>query len=122
MLARLAGAADDAARREQARELVARWNAELAAGAMPLWSPSIRGALVAGTPWLEVLCPACSTIGAVDLRRLDRHPEGAVAALVLGLHCSRCGPHAPMPRLLGLHALPQTGRPGAALPEPPPGP
>lgn len=105
MLARLADATGDAVRRERARGIVTRWNAELAGGDPPLWSPSIRGALAAGTPWLEVLCPACATIGAVDLRRLDRHPEGAVSALVLGLTCARCGPHAPMPRLLGLHAL-----------------
>ncbi|WP_146617614.1 hypothetical protein [Rhodoplanes serenus] len=73
-------------------------------------SPLIRGALIAGMPGLEVLCPACQTVGAVDLRRVDRHPEGAVAALVLGLTCARCGPAAPMPRLLGLHALPPSGR------------
>jgi hypothetical protein len=42
----------------------------------------------------------------VDLRRVDRQPEAAVASLVLGLICSRCGRAAPMPRLLGRHALP----------------
>jgi hypothetical protein len=59
---------------------------------------------IAGMPWLEVLCPACATVGAVNLSLIDRHPEAGVASLVLGLTCSRCGPYAPMPRLLGLHA------------------
>ncbi|RAI42929.1 hypothetical protein [Rhodoplanes roseus] len=112
MMARAASRAEAHAERERARTIIARWNAALAAGPdLPLWSPSLRGALVAGTPWLEVLCPACATIGTVDLRRIDRHPEAAVASLVLGLSCSRCGPAAPMPRLLGLHTMaPTSGR------------
>jgi hypothetical protein len=85
------------------------WNSELVACDLSLWSPSIRAALIAGMPWLEVLCPACAAVGAVNLSLIDRHPEAGVASLVLGLTCSRCGPYAPMPRLLGLHSSRSAG-------------
>jgi len=45
-------AAEGAARKE-ALQVVERWNAERS----PLWSPTIRCAVVAGTPWLDVYCP-----------------------------------------------------------------
>jgi hypothetical protein len=48
-------------------------------------SPTIRAALVTGTPWLDVFCPGCGTSQAVDLRTIDRHPLAAVDTLVLGL-------------------------------------
>jgi hypothetical protein len=35
-------------------------------------------ALLAGTPWLDVYCPGCSTSKAIDLRTVDRHPLAAV--------------------------------------------
>jgi hypothetical protein len=38
--------------------------------------PTIKTALMAGTAVLEVLCPACQTVGGVDLRKLDM-PDGA---------------------------------------------
>ena len=104
MMARFADSVEERAQRERARAVVKRWNSELVACDLSLWSPSIRAALIAGMPWIEVLCPACATIGAVNLSLIDRHPEAGVASLVLGLTCSRCGPYAPMPRLLGLHA------------------
>jgi hypothetical protein len=110
MRARALDFAEDRARQERARAVVALWNAGLAGDELPMWSPNLRAAVLAGMPFLDVLCPACVTIGAVDLRRVDRHPEAAVASLVLGLTCSRCGPAAPMPRLFGLHGLPQSGR------------
>jgi hypothetical protein len=31
-----------------------------------LWSPTIRAALVAGTPWLDVFCPGCGTSRTID--------------------------------------------------------
>jgi hypothetical protein len=46
-------AADRAARAE-AKGVVDRWNEQLAAGREMLWSPTIRAALIAGTPWLDV--------------------------------------------------------------------
>jgi hypothetical protein len=110
MLARAADLAEERTQRERARKVIERWNRELALVDLPLWSPSIRAAMIAGMPWLEVLCPACATAGAVNLSLIDRHPEAGVASLVIGLTCSRCGPYAPIPRLLGLHALRPTGQ------------
>jgi hypothetical protein len=49
------------------------------------WSPTIRAALLAGTPWLDVFCPGCGTSKAIDLRTVDRHPLASVGTLVLGL-------------------------------------
>jgi len=105
--ARIAAHQADAATRAKAAFIVDQWNAEIAAPAtLPLWSPTIECALIAGCPWLYVYCPGCQTSRAVDIRTLDRHPGAFVGSLVLGLKCSWCAGQAPMPRLLGLHALP----------------
>jgi hypothetical protein len=96
----------DAAARAEAKAVVERWNEQLAATRDMLWSPAIRATLIAGTPWLDVFCPGCGTSRAIDLRKVDRHPLASVATLVLGLRCSWCPELAPMPRILGLHALP----------------
>src|SRR5271156_6237556 len=63
--------AADAAMR---RGVIDRWNEQLAAGRDMLWSPTIRAALIAGTPWLDVYRPGCGTSRAIDLRTVDRHP------------------------------------------------
>jgi hypothetical protein len=39
-----------------------------------VWLPTIRAALIAGTPWLDVFYPGCGTSRAIDLRTVDRHP------------------------------------------------
>jgi hypothetical protein len=70
-----------------------------------LWSPTIRAAL-ASTPWPEVFCPGCGTSKAIDLRTVNRHPLAFIGTLVLGLRCSWCPDWAPMPKLIGLRALP----------------
>jgi hypothetical protein len=98
--------AADAAVRAEAKGVIDRWNEQLAAGRDMLWSPRIRAALIAGTPWLDVYCPGCGTSRAIDLRTVNRHPLASVGTMVLGLRCGRCPESAPMPRLLGLHALP----------------
>ena len=95
MRARFADLVEERAQCERARKVVERWNHELVACDLPLWSPSIRAALIAGMPWLEVLCPACATVGAVNLSLIHRHPEAGVASLVLGLTCSRLRPVRP---------------------------
>jgi hypothetical protein len=66
--------------------------------------------MLAGTPWLDVFCPGCGTSKAIDLRTIDRHPLASVGTLVLGLRCSWCPRSAPMPKLLGLFALPPARR------------
>jgi hypothetical protein len=57
----------------------------LATGRDTLWSPTIRVALIVGTPWLDVFCPGCRTSRAIDLWTVDRHPLASVGTLVLGL-------------------------------------
>jgi hypothetical protein len=96
----------DRAAREEAEAVVDRWNRRLATRRDMLWSPTIKAALLAGTPWLNVFCPGCGTSRAIDLRTVDRHPLASVGTLVLGLRCSWCPGSAPMPKLLGLYALP----------------
>ena len=98
----------------EAEAVVDRWNRRLATGRNMLWSPTIQAALLAGTPWLDVFCPGCRTSRAIDLRTIDRHPLASVATLVLGLRCSWCPGSAPMPKLLGLYALPPAHGIGSA--------
>jgi hypothetical protein len=105
--------AADQAERAEAQALIERWNEQLAAGRDMLWSPTIRAALLAGTPWLDVFCPGCGTSRAIDLRTVNRHPLASVGTLVLGFRCSWCPGSAPMPKLLGLYALPPAA--GSAL-------
>jgi hypothetical protein len=98
--------ATDKAACAEAEAVVQRWNDQLALGRDMLWSPPIRAALLGGIPWLDVFCPGCGTSTAVDLRTVDRHPLASVGTLVLGLRCSWCPGSAPMPKLIGLRALP----------------
>jgi hypothetical protein len=86
----------------EAETVVQRWNDQLALGRDMLWSPTIRAALLASAPWLDVFCPGCGTSSAIDLRTLDRHP--------LALGGSWCPGSAPMPKLIGLFALPPVRR------------
>ena len=102
--------AADRAVRAEAKTVIQRWNDQLALGRGMLWSPTIRAALLAGTPWLDVFCPGCGTSKAVDLRTVDRHPLASVGTLVLGLRCSWCPGSAPMPKLMGLFAVPPATR------------
>jgi hypothetical protein len=44
----------DAAARAEAKAVIERWNEQLSAGRDMLWSPTIRAALIAGMPWLDV--------------------------------------------------------------------
>jgi hypothetical protein len=64
----------DAAARAEAKAVIERWNEQLGTSRDMLWSPTIRAALIAGTPWLDVFCPGCGTSRAIDLRKVDRHP------------------------------------------------
>jgi hypothetical protein len=103
----------DAAARTEAKAVIERWNEKLVASRDMLWSPTIRAALIAGTPWLDVFCPGCGTSRAIDLRKVDRHPLASVATLVLGLRCSWCPESAPTPKILGLHAFPPAAKAAA---------
>jgi hypothetical protein len=77
--------AEAEAARAEARRVVEQ---DLAAGSDMWWSPTIRAALVAGMPWLDVHCPGCGTIRALDIPTVDRHPlasrAGAAVLVVSG--------------------------------------
>jgi hypothetical protein len=72
----------DRAARLEAELVIDRWNRRLATGRDMLWWPTIRAALIAGTPWLDVFCPGCGTSRAIDLRTVDRHPLAPVGTMV----------------------------------------
>ena len=95
---------------DEAVSVVDRWNSALGVGRGTLWSPTIRCAVVAGTPWLDVYCPGCRTSRAIDIRTVDRHPLASVGSLILGLRCSWCLGSAPMPVITGLSASPLAAR------------
>jgi hypothetical protein len=95
----------DRAARLEAELVIDRWNRRLATGRDMLWFPTIRAALVAGTPWLNVFLSGvrhqpCD-------RPADRRPPSAglgwhVGARPAVLMVSGIGA---MPKLLGLYAL-----------------
>jgi len=103
-------AAAEKAAHDEAVDFVERYNAALASGHGTPWSPTIRTAIMAGVPWLDVHCPGCGTSRAIDIRKIDRHPLATVGSLVLGLRCSMCPGSAPMPVIRGLHAFPPAAR------------
>jgi hypothetical protein len=55
----------DAAARAEAKAVIDRGTSSSSPRDM-LWSPTIRAALIAGTPWLDVFCPGCGTSRAID--------------------------------------------------------
>ena len=84
-----------------AADVVAVWNARQAAGHALWFYPTIGAALAAKLPWLALECPACRTIGEIDLRKIDRHPQASISSLLPSLKCSRC-PGARFAKLVGL--------------------
>jgi hypothetical protein len=77
-----------------------------------LWPPTIRAALHAGSPWLDVFC-GCGISRTIDLRTIDRHPLASAGTLVLGYDSRGVRARPPMP--LGLYALPPARRQDVAL-------
>jgi hypothetical protein len=92
------------ARRElrHARRIVELWNRRAQAGRKPSFYPTIRTALAAQMPILDVLCPACRTVGSVDIRTLERHPGMAISGLIPSLSCRFCCGNPPFAKLIGL--------------------
>jgi hypothetical protein len=92
----------DALERAKCAPIIRAFNAELAEGRLPRFSPSIRTAIAAGMPVLKFYCPACTVVGTVDLRELDQHHETPVIGLIPKFSCKRCAPNAPFAKLLAL--------------------
>jgi hypothetical protein len=55
-----------------ALKAVAVWNARAARKARPSFYPTLETAVLASTPWLSFMCPACQCIGEDLLRVLIR--------------------------------------------------
>jgi hypothetical protein len=68
----------DRAARAEAEAVIQRWNDQLSRGRDMLWSPTIRAALLAGTPWLDVFCPGCGTSRAPPCQCEVRHLSRAI--------------------------------------------
>jgi hypothetical protein len=106
-----ARAAEEAKRAEAERKLAAEaqkiveiWNARQAGGRALWFYPTIGAAIAAGLPWLTFYCPACTVVGRLDLRTLDRHRGAAISSLLPSLSCRRCSPNAPFAKLEMLSA------------------
>ena len=69
---------------------MAIWNMHARRGRRVTFFPTIGTALAANTPILEVLCPACQTLGEVDIRKLGRHPDASLTSLIPSLSCRMC--------------------------------
>jgi hypothetical protein len=67
-----------------------------------LFSPTISTAPAARHWFLWVLCPACHTSRAIDLRAVGRNPDAAVTSLIPLLSCRACRPNAPFAQLVRL--------------------
>ena len=97
MLVKWRTRAEAAAASAEAERTVERWNRAIRMGRDVWWSPTIRCAIVAGTPWLDVYCP-----------RLQHAGLGRKSCA--GLRCTWCPGSAPMPKITGLYALPPAGQ------------
>ncbi len=94
--------ATDAQVFEDAERLIGAWNERQAQRMPMLFSPTIGAALASRYWYLWVRCPACRTTQAIDLRRIDRHPDAAVTSLIPALSCRSCRPNAPFAELVRL--------------------
>lgn len=88
--------------RDRALAAIAVWNAELAAGKVPYYSPTVGAALLSRHHWLHVICPACGVAGEIDLTIKRRDPAMTIGQLLPSLACRRCQPKPPEPRPLRL--------------------
>jgi hypothetical protein len=87
---------------EDAERLIAAWNDRQAKRMPMLFSPTIGAAITAPYWFLWVSCPACRTIQAIDLRKIDRNRDAAVTSLIPALSCRSSPPNAPFAELVRL--------------------
>lgn len=91
--------------RAEAARTVALYNAQLAGGGEVCWTPLLSAALLAGHPWLQVHCPGCDQVKAVDLRIVPRPADTALTAIAEKLRCQDpCRGRAGAPRIVALTA------------------
>ena len=95
--------------RDRALAAIAIWNAELAAGKAPFFSPTIGATLLTRHHWLHVLCPGCGVTAEIDLTMKRRDPAMTIAQVLPSLACRRCQPNPPEPKPLRLAPAFQAG-------------
>jgi hypothetical protein len=121
------------AARAEAQAVIERWNEQLAASRDMLWSPTIRAALIAGTPWLDVFCPGCGTSPrdrSSECRstspRVGCHPRARAAVLMVpgigadaedprATRPAACGEGCSVEPMIGRSADPWNGKPAPDL-------
>lgn len=101
--------ANDAQDREHAARLVQTFNARIAEKRRILFIPTIGCALLAGHPWLHVLCRRCETVKAIDLSFRKGRPNSPVTSVVPGFVCTFCDGRHPIPRVLKLSPYHEPG-------------
>jgi hypothetical protein len=100
-------ARENAARDAEAVAIVERWNAQLAAGRRPQFSPTLEAAFRARRPWLRLFCPGCQQQYEIDMRKIVRPQDFPIMGLRAAMVCeSMCRGEGPAPQLLGLDRLP----------------
>ena len=99
---RAAARTHDAATHKLCVEAVTEWNRLMERRYKPRWSPMIGVAIAAQFHFLDVYCPGCRHVKQVDLRKLDRHPQTTLYALIPKLSCQSCQPSPPFVQLLRL--------------------
>lgn len=90
--------------RFEAMAVMAQFNARVAANELVLAWPTIGAALKSGMHWLHVHCPACDTVGVVDLRVVPRPAETILRDVLPKLACRTCGKAAASPSIVACQA------------------
>jgi hypothetical protein len=78
------------------------WNKRAQRGRPVSFFPTVGTAIAAQMPIVGVLCPACQTIGSVNLRDVDAHPGMSISTVIRRLSCRRCCPNPPFATPIGL--------------------
>jgi hypothetical protein len=78
---------------EDAVAVISYFNACLAEMREPWFMPTIRGAIVAGHPWMIVGCRSCDTVIDFDLRMKPRKPDATILLALAEVACPRCNGH-----------------------------
>ncbi len=103
----------DAAREYDLREamkIVHIFNARVELKQKVLLIPTVEAAILAGHPWLHVVCRRCDCVGSIDLSFRKSNRNLPVTAVVPRYDCSMCEGRHPVPRVLRLSPHHEPGR------------
>jgi hypothetical protein len=82
------------------------FNLALAEGREPWFMPTVRGAIMAGHPWLIVLCRSCDTVIDMEMRVKPRPRMATILMPFSEVRCPRCNGHG-RPAILRLAPQPE---------------